>query len=132
MATINPMRFTQSHRFGAAVSRDSKGIAANSRSKVVLHQRQVLLMSPKLLTYEQGANMNPNVEELAKETMALDIEDRALLAGKLLLSLDEPTPSEVERLWLDEAERRLESYRTGKVQGIPADEVFRRAISELS
>jgi hypothetical protein len=54
MATINPMRFTQFHRFvGAAVSRDSKGIAANSRSyKVVLHQRQVLLMSPKLLTYE--------------------------------------------------------------------------------
>jgi putative addiction module component (TIGR02574 family) len=76
--------------------------------------------------------MNPNIEELAKETMALDIEDRALLAGKLLLSLDEPTSSELERLWLDEAERRLESYRTGRVQGIPADDVFRRAISELS
>ena len=76
--------------------------------------------------------MHPNIEELAKETMALDIEDRALLAGKLLLSLDEPTPSEVERLWLDEAERRLEDYRAGRVQGIPADEVFRRAISELS
>ena len=76
--------------------------------------------------------MNPNIEALAKETMALDIEDRALLAGKLLLSLDEPTSSEVERLWLDEAERRLEGYRAGKVQGIPADEIFRRAISELS
>jgi putative addiction module component (TIGR02574 family) len=76
--------------------------------------------------------MHPNIEELAKETMALDIEDRALLAGKLLLSLDEPTSSEVERLWLDEAERRLEGYRAGSVQGIPADEVFRRAISELS
>ena len=76
--------------------------------------------------------MNPNIEELAKETMALDIEDRALLAGKLLLSLDEPTSSELERLWLDEAERRLEAYRAGRVQGIPADEVFRRAISELS
>jgi len=76
--------------------------------------------------------MNPNIEALAKETMALDIEDRALLAGKLLLSLDEPTSSEVERLWLDEAERRLDDYREGRVQGIPADEVFRRAISELS
>ena len=80
----------------------------------------------------QGADMNPNIEALAKETMALDIEDRALLAGKLLLSLDEPTPSEVERLWLVEAERRLESYRAGRVQGISADDVFRRAISELS
>lgn len=76
--------------------------------------------------------MNPNIEALAKETMALDIEDRALLAGKLLLSLDEPSASEVERLWLDEAERRLESYRAGKVQGIPAYDVFQRAISELS
>jgi putative addiction module component (TIGR02574 family) len=77
--------------------------------------------------------MHPNIEELAKETMSLDIEDRALLAGKLLLSLDEPTPSdaEVERLWLDEAERRLDGYRAGRVQGIPADEVFRHAISEL-
>ena len=76
--------------------------------------------------------MRANIEELAKETMQLDIEDRALLAGKLLLSLDEPTPSEVERLWLDEAERSLEAYRAGHVQGIPADDVFRRAISELS
>lgn len=76
--------------------------------------------------------MHPNIEQLAKETMALDIEDRALLAGKLLLSLDEPTSSEVERLWLDEAERRLEDYRAGRVQGVSADEVFRRAISELS
>ena len=76
--------------------------------------------------------MRANIEELAKETMQLDIEDRALLAGKLLLSLDEPTSSEVERLWLDEAERRLEDYRAGRVQGIPADDVFRRAISELS
>jgi putative addiction module component (TIGR02574 family) len=76
--------------------------------------------------------MHPNIEELAKETMALDIEDRALLAGKLLLSLDEPTPSEVEKLWLDEAERRLEDYRAGRVQGIPADDVFSRAASELS
>ncbi|MDP2400558.1 MAG: addiction module protein [Actinomycetota bacterium] len=76
--------------------------------------------------------MNPNIEALAKETMALDIEDRALLAGRLLLSLDEPSASELERLWLDEAERRLEAYRAGLVQGIPADDVFRRAISELS
>lgn len=35
-------------------------------------------------------------------------------------------------LWLDEAERRLDGYRAGRVQGIPADDVFRRAIFELS
>ncbi|NOT82561.1 MAG: addiction module protein [Gallionella sp.] len=76
--------------------------------------------------------MNSNIEALDKETMVLDIEDRAMLAGKLLLSLDESSTSELECLWLDEAERRFEAYRAGRVQGIPADEVFRRAISELS
>ncbi len=76
--------------------------------------------------------MNPNVEALNKETMALNIEDRALLAGKLLLSLEEPSFSELEQLWLNEAERRLDDYRAGRVQGIPGDEVFRRATAELS
>ncbi|WP_435626274.1 addiction module protein [Candidatus Ferrigenium straubiae] len=76
--------------------------------------------------------MQTNIEELTKETMALDIEDRAALAGKLILSLDEPTPSELGLMWLEESERRLEAYRAGRTQGIPADEVFRRALSELS
>lgn len=76
--------------------------------------------------------MRANIKELAKATMQLNIEDRALLAGKLLLSLDEPTPSELERLWLSEAESRLDDYRAGRVQGIAGDEVFRRAVAELS
>lgn len=76
--------------------------------------------------------MRANIKEIARATMQLNIEDRALLAGKLLLSLDEPTPSELERLWLAEAESRLDDYRAGRVQGIPGDEVFRRAVAELS
>ncbi len=76
--------------------------------------------------------MLKSLEEISEATMHLDLEDRARLAGKLLLSLDEPSSAEVERLWLDEAERRLEDFRSGNAQGIPAEEVFRRAISELS
>jgi hypothetical protein len=76
--------------------------------------------------------MLKNIEEIAEATMQLGLEDRALLAGKLLLSLDEPSSSEVERLWLDEAERRLEDFRLGNVRSIPSEEVFRRAIAELS
>jgi len=76
--------------------------------------------------------MLKSLEEISEATMQLDLEDRARLAGKLLLSLDEPSSAEVERLWLDEAERRLEDFRSGKVQGISAEDVFRRAISELS
>ena len=58
------------------------------------------------------------------------MEERAQLAGRLLLSLDEPSESEVERFWLEEAERRLKEFREGRVGGIPADEVFRRALNE--
>jgi len=54
------------------------------------------------------------------------------LAGMLLLTLDEPTESEVERLWLEEAERRLQEWREGKVKGIPAEEVFDRAVTDIS
>ncbi len=62
----------------------------------------------------------------------LDMHFRVSLVGKLLLSLKEPTVSEVAQLWMDEAERRLDEYRSGKVQAIPGNDVFKRAITELS
>jgi len=71
------------------------------------------------------------IKEVEEATMRLNLEERAQLAGKLLMSLEEPTESEVERLWLNEAERRLNEFREGKTRGIPAEEVFRRAIAEL-
>jgi hypothetical protein len=55
------------------------------------------------------------MHKIESEALNLDIHSRASLVGKLLLSLDEPTVSEVEQLWLDEAERRLNEYRNGKV-----------------
>ena len=76
--------------------------------------------------------MPMTMKKIESEALNLDIHSRASLVGKLLLSLDEPTVSEVEQLWLDEAERRLDDYRAGNVQGIPGNEVFKRAITELS
>lgn len=72
------------------------------------------------------------LEQLSKEVMNLSLEERAELAQRLLVSLDEAPTSEIERLWMQEAERRLKEFREGKVQGIPAEDVFRRAISEIS
>ena len=76
--------------------------------------------------------MARNVEEITAEAMKLALEERAQLASRLLLSLEEPPESDIERLWLEEAERRLQAFREGGVQGIPRDEVFRRAIAEIS
>lgn len=76
--------------------------------------------------------MSKKLEEIINVAKDLSLEERAELAGKLLLSLDEPSESEVERLWLKEAERRLQEYREGKMKGIPAEEVFNRAIADIS
>ena len=76
--------------------------------------------------------MSDKMKEAIAATMQLSLEERAQLAGKLLLSLEEPSESEVERLWLDEAERRLDELENGAVEAVPADEVFRRAISDLT
>ena len=77
-------------------------------------------------------NREMQLEELAKEAMKLSLEERAELAQRLLFSLDEAPDAEIERLWIQEAERRLQEFREGKVQTIPAEEVFRRAITEIS
>ena len=76
--------------------------------------------------------METKFDEVSTAALQLSIEERAQLAGRLLLSLDVPSESEVERLWLEEAERRLKEFREGRVQGIPADEVFRRAMDDIS
>ena len=76
--------------------------------------------------------MSKKLEDIISVAMELSLEERAQLAGTLLFSLDEPSESEVERLWLQEAERRLKDFREGKVKGIPAEEVFSRVIAAIS
>jgi putative addiction module component (TIGR02574 family) len=70
-------------------------------------------------------------EEVFVAALKLVHEKRADLAGRLLRSLDEEeeqlSPEECEKLWLAEAERRLQEWEEGKVKGIPAEEVFARA-----
>jgi len=45
------------------------------------------------------------------------------LVDQILHSLDKPDP-EIDRIWLEEAEKRLAAYRAGKVKGIPTEEIF--------
>jgi putative addiction module component (TIGR02574 family) len=73
-----------------------------------------------------------HLEQVTKEAMKLNLEERAELAQQLLASLDDAPASEIEKLWLEEAERRLREFREGKTKGIPTEEVFRKAVAELS
>ncbi|MHB8868067.1 MAG: addiction module protein [Thermoleophilia bacterium] len=64
------------------------------------------------------------IDELKRQALELDPSTRASLARDLLLSLDDLSDVEVERLWLEEAVRRDEEMASGKVEPIPMDEVF--------
>jgi putative addiction module component (TIGR02574 family) len=69
----------------------------------------------------------PDLEEILKNALSLDVQDRAALAEKLLASLEDLSEEEAERLWAEESERRLEEYRAGWAKAIPAEEVSERA-----
>jgi putative addiction module component (TIGR02574 family) len=68
-----------------------------------------------------------DLDEILKDALNLGVRDRAKLAEHLLASLDTLSDEEADRLWADEAERRLEEYRAGRMKAIPADEVARKA-----
>jgi putative addiction module component (TIGR02574 family) len=69
--------------------------------------------------------------EIESEALQLPPKERARLAQRLLASLDTESDRDAEQVWLQEAERRLDELESGKVIGIPAEQVFRRARSTL-
>lgn len=75
--------------------------------------------------------MDPNAEKLMAAALALPSEARAFIAERLIESLDALDDAEIERLWLDEAEKRFSDYKQGKISARSADDVFRDARSSL-
>ncbi|NIM18535.1 MAG: addiction module protein [Candidatus Aminicenantes bacterium] len=63
-------------------------------------------------------------EEVTAQAMALPPDARALLADRLLNSLDSPGREEIDRLWAEEAERRVQQIKNGEVELLPGEEVF--------
>jgi putative addiction module component (TIGR02574 family) len=59
----------------------------------------------------------PNLVEIMKDAMNLDVRERAALAERLLASLEEElSEEEAERLWAEEAQRRLDEYHANVPQ----------------
>lgn len=63
-------------------------------------------------------------KEILEQAMALKPEERFMIVEGLLKSLDEPD-RKIDEIWAEEAEKRLEAYREGRLEGIPMEEVFR-------
>jgi putative addiction module component (TIGR02574 family) len=68
-----------------------------------------------------------DLNEALKRAMRLDVHDRAALAESLLASLEELPEEEAERLWAEEAQRRLATYRSGRARAVRAEEVHEKA-----
>ena len=68
--------------------------------------------------------MSMNVDELAAEALNLPSEERALLADRLVESLDAAAVNSIDRLWAGEAKRRRDEVRQGLVQTISGPEAL--------
>ena len=68
----------------------------------------------------------PDLAKVLKNALSLDVHDRAALAERLLASLEELSEEEAERLWADEAQRRLAEYRAGRAKAVPSEEVRKK------
>ena len=69
--------------------------------------------------------------KLESQVLKLSRRERARLAQRLISSLDQEVDADAEKLWLQEAERRLDELKSGKIAGIPAAKVIRKARSTL-
>lgn len=70
--------------------------------------------------------MSLTVEQIAEEALSLPSEARALLADRLVESLDPAEDGHVHRLWAAEAVRRRDDVRQGRVKTIPYEEALAR------
>ena len=65
-------------------------------------------------------------EQIAEEALSLPTEARALLADRLVESLDPAEDGYIRKLWAAEAVRRRDEIRDGRVQAIPGEEALAR------
>ena len=75
--------------------------------------------------------MSPETESIIKKVLQLPREARALIAEKLLESLDFEEPFEVSTEWREEIARRWREIDEGIVALIPGEKVLKEAAEGL-
>lgn len=73
--------------------------------------------------------ISPKVEQ---EVLHLPSDERLALIDKLIVSLNLPTQADIDKLWAEEAEKRINELDEGKVEGISGEEVFSELRSKYS
>ena len=73
--------------------------------------------------------MTEITQKILQEALMLSPIERATLVDELVASLDRPD-SEIDKLWIQEAENRLKAYNSGELESVPAEVVFQE-LAEL-
>ena len=66
------------------------------------------------------------VDRVVGEALELPADARIGLVDRILVSLNLPTRPEIDRMWAEEAERRVAEIDRGEVNLVPGEEVFAR------
>jgi putative addiction module component (TIGR02574 family) len=79
--------------------------------------------------------MPKTLAEVTRDAADLPVSERLKLA-RILLELSEPatepSPDDVQEAWDQEIERRLQELRSGKVKGVPLEEVRAKIEARLA
>jgi putative addiction module component (TIGR02574 family) len=75
--------------------------------------------------------MAKTIEDIENEIRSLSADDRMHLLRDLIADLDGSMDEDVEKAWIEEAERRYKELKEGEVELIPAEEVFSKARARL-
>ncbi|MFK2822753.1 addiction module protein [Arcobacter sp. YIC-80] len=65
-----------------------------------------------------------SINELLEKALELKVNERSKLVDELLKSLDKPD-EEIDEIWAEEADKRLESYRKGELKAVPMENIFK-------
>jgi len=66
-------------------------------------------------------------KEIERSALKLDEKQRAELAKRLLISLEETIDEDIEKAWIEEVKRRKAQVESGEVKTIPGEKVLERA-----
>jgi len=69
---------------------------------------------------------------LLDQILALQPDERAILAQRVWESIEHFVSPEIERAWLEESEKRWQEIEEGRVQCIPAADAMRKARASLT
>jgi hypothetical protein len=75
--------------------------------------------------------MSPGVAEIEAKIRSLNLEDKTELLRVLISELDGPADADIERAWLDEAQRRYREVREGKVPPVLSEDVLENVRARL-